>query len=173
MTLTSTSNRAEQGDESSGAEPASGSTYQSSGQGSVSEENTGFNASEYRAVHTVGSPRYEDDGATGGQRVEFHDQGMSAAVIGNTVYFNGVYLVNASEPFTVIAGTKMGTDSVIMDEMRPSNEGLNELSSFNTGASAIKLGFDSDTVVDLVMQSQADNPNDPNRTERVWTVRIR
>lgn len=125
-------------------------------------------------VPTVGGPRYNSDGdATGGQRVEFHEAGMSAAVIGNMIYFNGVEFVRADQDFSVVEGTRVGADSVIRQDMRPSNAGVDVLSSFNVGASTIRLGYPSDTVVQLVMQSLAADPGNPDRIQRTWTVRIR
>ncbi len=126
------------------------------------------------AVPTVGSPRFDREGnASGGQRVEFHDAGMSAAVIGNRVYLNNVELVSADQPFEIITGTRVGSDSVIMEDGRLSSNGVDHLSSFNTGSSSIKLEFDSDTTVTLSLYTQSSNSLNPDREMRTWTVRIR
>lgn len=126
-----------------------------------------------RSVPTIGSPSYRDDGATGGQRVEFHDAGMGAAVIGNTIYFTGVEFVQVNQGFGVVTGTRLGSDSVRMEDMRLASSSSNPLSSWNVGASTIKLDFESDTVVDLVMHSICADANNPSREQRTWTVRIR
>lgn len=126
------------------------------------------------AVPTVGAPRFDREGnASGGQRVEFHDAGMSAAVIGNRVYLNNVELVSADQPFSIITGTRVGSDSVIMEDGRLSSNGVDHLSSFNTGSSSIKLEFDSDTIVTLSLYTQSSSSLNPDREMRTWTVRIR
>lgn len=127
-----------------------------------------------RPVSTVGNPNYDREGnASGGQRVEFHDAGMSAAVIGNRIYFQGVELVSANQPFEVITGTRIADDSVIMDETRLDSSRSDVLSSFDTRSSAIKIELESGTTVDLVLLSRSSNPNSPERELRTWTVRIR
>lgn len=126
------------------------------------------------AVPTVGSPRFDRDGnATGGQRVEFHDAGMSAAVIGNRVYLNNVELISADQPFEIITGTRVGHDSAIMESGRLSSDGVDPLSSFNTGSSSIKLEFESDTTVTLMLYTQSSDEFNPERDMRSWTVRVR
>ena len=98
---------------------------------------------------------------------------MGAAVIGNTVYFNGVEHVRADQVFDVVTGTKIAGDMVIMKQGRLSSSGSDSLSSWNTGASAIKLDFPSDTIVTLTMLSRPTDSSRPERIERTWTVRIR
>ncbi|MDF1809973.1 MAG: hypothetical protein P1U42_09785 [Phycisphaerales bacterium] len=158
----------------------SGGSNQSNSSGSTSTgsstSNTGSqssNSANNRTVPTVGSAQYSQDGAVGGQRVEFHDSGMGAAVIGNTVYFIGVELVQSDQAFEVITGTQVGGDSVMMQDTRMSTSTTDVLSTWNTGASTIKLDFPSDTIVDLRMFSQSVDAGHPNRIERTWTVRIR
>jgi|GEM_PF-2153462 len=158
----------------------SGGSNQSNSSGSSSTgsstSNTGSQSGqsgENRAVPTVGSAQYSQDGAVGGQRVEFHDSGMGAAVVGNTVYFIGVELVQSDQAFEIVTGTQVGGDSVMMQDTRMSTNSTDVLSSWNTGASTIKLDFPSDTVVDLRMFSQSVDAGHPNRIERTWTVRIR
>lgn len=130
-------------------------------------------AARPQSVPTIGAPQYSQDGATGGQRVEFRDVGMGASVIGNTVYFNGIEHVRADQMFDVVTGTKMGGDMVIMQEGRLSSGESGPLSSWNTGASAIKIDFPSDTIVTLTMLSRPTDSSNPERIERTWTVRIR
>ena len=140
---------------------------------SSSTHSTSSQSSSPRSVPTIGSPSYSQDGATGGQRVEFHDAGMGAAVIGNTVYFTGVEFVQVNQGCGVVTGTRLGSDAVRLDDMRLASSSSNPLSSWNIGASTIKLDFESDTVVDLVMHSITTDANNPSRDQRTWTVRIR
>ncbi len=97
---------------------------------------------------------------------------MGAAVIGNTVYFNNVELVRADQTFEVVTGTPVGGDAVIMQRGRLASS-PGPLSSWNTGSSAIKLDFTSNTVVTLTMHSLPEDESNPNRVTRTWTVRIR
>jgi hypothetical protein len=140
--------------------------------GSSSGSTSSGHAAPPRSVHTVGGARYSQDGATGGQRVEFHDAGMGAAVIGNSVFFIGVELVQANQSFQVITGTRVGADSAIMEDRRLPG-GSNPLSSWNVGASTLRLDFVSGSLVDLVMYSQSADASHPDRVERTWTVQIR
>lgn len=134
---------------------------------------TGSNAGR-QSVPTIGEPSYDREGnATGGQRVEFHDAGMSAAVIGNRVYFNNVELVVADQPFQVISGTRLEHNSAIMEDGRLGSGGTGALGSFNTRSSSIKLEFESDTTVTLMLYTQPLNSINPERDMRTWTVRIR
>lgn len=163
---------------SSSANAGASASGKSSSSGSSNRASTGggggsASATGSRSVPTVGNARHSAEGAIGGQRVEFHDAGMGAAVVGNTVYFTGVQLVQANQDFQTIEGTRIGADTVIMQDGRLSPDGSGPLSSWNTGASAIKLDFASNTVVDLVMFSQAENASNPERIQRTWTVRIR
>lgn len=121
-------------------------------------------------VPTVGAAEHDGTSAFGGQTVSFEGTGMYGAVIGRTIYLVGVELAHADQPFEVSRGTRIMNDSVIMDE--------SELGSMNTGRNAIdarthlKLTFESDTVVNLVMYSDPTNESSA-REERTWTVRIR
>ncbi len=135
-------------------------------------DNAESSSSSGRAVHTIGDPIYNDDGAVGGQRVEFHGAGMGAAVIGNTVYFIGAEVVQADQPFEIIDGTRIGSDSVMQIERNQSSGG-DLMSSWNTAGSPIKIDFASGTVVDLVMLSLPADANNPVREQRTWRVRIR
>tara|TARA_R110002073_G_scaffold118918_5_gene259359 strand:+ start:318146 stop:318442 length:297 start_codon:yes stop_codon:yes gene_type:complete len=98
---------------------------------------------------------------------------MGAAVIGNTVYFNGIEHVRADQMFDVVTGTKVGGDMVIVQGGRLPSTGDGPLSSWNTRASGIKLDFPSNTIVTLTMLSQPLDVSNPERIERSWTVRIR
>ena len=127
-----------------------------------------------QSVPTLGEPTFDRTGhATGGQRVEFHDAGMSASVIGNRVYFNNVELVTADQPFEVVTGTRLEFDSVIMESGRlgSSNSGL--VGSFDTRSSSIKLELESGTIVTFMMYTESGNSLVPQREMRSWTVRIR
>ncbi len=139
---------------------------------SNAESSSSEGSSDTGSVHTIGDPIYNDDGAVGGQRVEFHGAGMGAAVIGNTVYFIGVELVRADQSFEIVDGTRIGSDSVMQVEGYQSS-GTDLISSWNTAASPIKLDFASDTVVDLVMLSLPADASAPAREQRTWRVRIR
>ncbi|PCI10534.1 hypothetical protein COB72_02955, partial [bacterium] len=126
-----------------------------------------------RSVPTVGQASYTDFGAVGGQKVEFLDAGISASIVGQTVYFTGVQLVQANQSFGIVAGTRLGEGSAIMQEGRPGRGDSNPLGTSNTASSTIRLDFESGTTVDLVMLSNPENPGDPIREQRTWTVRIR
>ncbi len=150
--------------------------YGASAGGSSNSESSSRNDSAQtpRPVPTVGNPTYDREGnATGGQRVEFYEAGMSAAVVGNRLYFIGVELVSANAPFEIITGTRVSDDLVIMDSQRLSSSGSDSLSSFNTANSQIKLEMESGTVVDLVLFSRSADADSPERVQRTWSVRIR
>ena len=140
---------------------------------SASQSNASSNSSNQR-VSSLGAPSYDREGnATGGQRVEFHDAGMSAAVVGNRVYFTGVELVLADQPFEIITGTRVGTDAVITEDGRLNSNGSDPLSSFNTRESSIKIELEPGTIVELMMYTPSGNASAPEREQRTWTVRIR
>ncbi len=160
------------GSGNTGAAQASGAGS-SGGVASNGSFSSSTSAKTPRAVHTGGEARYNQDTAVGGQRVEFHDAGMGAAVVGNTVYFTGVDLVQVDQDFDVVTGTRLGADKVMMEHGRLSTSGIDGLSSWNTGVSRIKLDFQSDTTVQLMMFSQPTSADNPEREQRTWTVRIR
>lgn len=147
--------------------------------GSSESQNAGGNSSSgsgagRQPVPTIGDPTYDREGnATGGQRVEFHDAGMSAAVIGSRVYFNNVELVVADQDFEVVTGMRLEHNSAIMEESRLASGDAGSLGSFNTRASSIKLEFEPGTVVTLMLYTQSQSVIDPSREVRTWTVRIR
>jgi len=149
-----------------------GSYASNNSDSSTDSSEANADSTDTRSVPTVGNPEYTDDGAIGGQRAEFHDAGIGAAVIGNTVYFIGVELVQADQPFEVNTGTRIGADSAILLDSRPSGGG-DLLNDWNTAASPIQLDFESNTIVDLVMLSVPTDASNPIRIQRTWTVRIR
>tara|TARA_R110002072_G_scaffold42064_19_gene118589 strand:+ start:182662 stop:183627 length:966 start_codon:yes stop_codon:yes gene_type:complete len=121
-------------------------------------------------VHTVGDAVHEDDGAVGGQTVEFAETGMGGQVMGNSVYLTGVQLVQSSGSFDTVEGTSIGGDLVMMSSMLPASS---PLGGGVADPGSIILDFESGSVVDLVMFSKpADNSN-PIRERRTWSVRIR
>ncbi len=151
-----------------------GSEGSNSGSANAPSSNASGSSAGRQSVPTIGEPSYDREGnATGGQRVEFHDAGMSAAVIGNRVYFNNVELVVADQPFQVISGTRLEHNSAIMEDGRLGSGGTGALGSFNTRSSSIKLEFESDTTVTLMLYTQSQNSFNPERDMRTWTVRIR
>ncbi len=157
---------------SAGAASRGASALMGSGGSEEMNASGSNNSSGSGSVHTIGDPIYNDDGAVGGQRVEFYDAGMGAAVVGNTVYFTGVELVRADQAFEIVDGTRIGSDSAMMVEAYRGSGG-DLLSSWNTAASPIKLDFASNTVVDLVMLSLPTDASNPSREQRTWRVRIR
>lgn len=123
------------------------------------------------SVPTIGDPIIDDEGdATGGQSIKFDAEGMAATVIGNRVYFRGVEIVTSNRSFTVITGTRVASDSVILD---PSRAQSTDSGESVTSSSGIVLEFASGSVIDLMMFSRSADPNQPNRVERTWTIRIR
>jgi len=123
------------------------------------------------SLPTVGAAEHDGDTAFGGQTVSFEGTGMYGAVIGRTIYLVGVELAHADRGFEVARGTRIGNDTVIMDEsvlggMRP---GRNAIDS----RTHLKLTFESDTVVKLVMYSDPGDSESSTRQERVWIVQIR
>ncbi len=171
---------------SSGASGSSGSASSAGSSGGAGQASAGSGsgsgrvgqgsspaATSSRAVHTVGGARHVPEGAVGGQRVEFNEAGMSAVVVGNTIYFTGVQLVQANQAFDALTGTRIGADSVIMQEGRLGVDNSNPLSAWSPGASPIKLDFQRNSTVELVMFSEPENASTPDRQQRTWTVRVR
>lgn len=168
-----TSGAGEAKPELSGGVFSYGNTGASASGSSASQTSASNNASSQR-VSSLGAPSYDREGnASGGQRVEFSDAGMSAAVVGNRIYFIGVELVMADQPFEIITGTRVGTDAVITEDTRLSNNGVDSLSSFNTGQSSIKIELEAGTIVNLTMFTPSSDAQSPDREQRTWTVRIR
>ena len=168
---------------SSGSSSSTGSAGSAGSSGSSNHASTGTGSGRsgqgssptigHRTVHTVGGARYDAEGAVGGQRVEFSDAGMSAVVVGSTIYFTGVQLVQADQSFDALEGTRIGADSVIMQEGRLGSTSSGPLSSWNPGSSAIMLDFERNSIVELIMFSEPENSITPEREQRSWTVRIR
>jgi len=156
------------GSESGSSESSSSSTDSAS----TRTDTTPSTDSSTDPVSTIGAPQYSQGGAVGGQRVEFHDAGIGASVVGNTIYFVGVELVQANQAFEVVTGTRVGADSVIMQDDR-SQGSSDTLNTWSVGESRVMLDFDSGTTVDLVMLSEPEDSSNPNRDVRTWRVRIR
>lgn len=122
-------------------------------------------------IPTVGAAQHDGNTAFGGQTVNFAGTGMYGAVIGRTIYLVGVELAHADQAFEVSRGTRIGNDTVIMDE--------SDFGTMSTARNAIeakthlKLTFDSSTVVNLVMYSDPGESDSSTREERIWTVQIR
>ncbi len=123
-------------------------------------------------VSTLGAPTYRDGGATGGQDVRFFDAGISAMVVGRTVYIWGAELIQSSAEFEVIEGEKFSFDGVVARQERPAGSG-DQLTGGDTLFAPIKLKYEPDTQVDLVLHARAENPNEPDRAIRTWTFRVR
>ncbi|MFG0244512.1 MAG: hypothetical protein ACF8MF_00485 [Phycisphaerales bacterium JB052] len=142
--------------------------------GSSSGATSSNSSNQNNSVPTIGEPSYDVEGnATGGQSVKFPNESMFATVIGNRVYFTGVELLTSNQPFEVIVGTLVTSDSVIMDENRQASVISENLTAASTTNSEIVIEFASDTVVDLNMLSFAERQDQPLRSARNWTVRIR
>ena len=123
-------------------------------------------------VPTVGPAQHGDGGAFGGQTVNFAGTGMYGAIIGNTVYLVGVELAHADQDFEVTRGTRIGSETVIMDEVDPADRPTKGRNAID-GKTQLKLSFESGAVVELVMYSQSNGNESVEREERTWTVRIR
>lgn len=135
-------------------------------------ESSGSNGGTKQPVPTIGSPRYDDDGATGGQNVTFHDAGMSAMLVGRTVYVWGADIVQATEEFRLIEGERVAFDGAVVRNHRPIGDGQ-PLSSADQLFAPLKLEFRQGDTVTLTMHSQAVNQDNPARDIRNWTFRVR
>lgn len=124
-------------------------------------------------VPTIGSPRYDDDGATGGQDVRFHDAGISAMVVGRTVFIWGADVVQSTVEFGLVEGERFAFDGAIARHDRPSPASGSPLSSLEQMYAPLKLEYDAGEVVTLSMHSRAENPDSPDREIRSWTFRVR
>lgn len=126
-----------------------------------------------QAVPTIGSPRYSDNNATGGQDVKFFDAGISAIVVGRTVFIWGAEIVQSTEEFTLIEGARHWFDGAVIRQEPPQvsqdplTDGLDQLFA------PLKLEFEPDTTVTLSLYSIATNPDNPDRELRNWTFRVR
>lgn len=149
--------------------PIGGSGNATTGTGSSAQTNQSTPA---QTVPTIGSPRYSDDGATGGQDVAFHDAGISAMVFGRTVYIWGAELVQSSEQFQLVEGERFAFDgAVVRLEKQPS--GGQTLTSSEFLQAPLKLEYTAGSTVTLTMFSKAQNPEQPDRQIRNWTFRVR
>ncbi len=124
-------------------------------------------------VPTIGSPRYDDEGATGGQDVRFHDAGISAMVIGRTVFIWGADVVQSTVEFGLVEGERFAFDGAIARHDRPNQPSGSPLSSIEQMYAPLKLEYDAGEVVTLSMHSRAENPDSPDREIRSWTFRVR
>jgi hypothetical protein len=123
-------------------------------------------------VPTIGSPRYDDDQATGGQDVTFFDAGISAMVLGRTVYIWGAEIVQSTEDFQLVEGERFAFDGAVARNHRPAGQ-TPPLTSANQLHAPLKLEFDAGATTTLTMFSAADNPAVPDRSIRNWTFRVR
>lgn len=123
-------------------------------------------------VSTIGSPRYDDSSATGGQDVRFFDAGISAMVVGRTVFIWGAELVQSDVDFEVIEGELFAFDGAVAKQDRYAAGG-EPLSGGDTLFAPIKLEFERDTQVTLTLHGRAANPEEPDRQVRTWTFRVR
>jgi hypothetical protein len=124
-------------------------------------------------VPTIGSPRYDDQGATGGQDVRFHDAGMSALVVGRTVFIWGAEIVQSSESFELVEGERVAFDGAVVREHQVRNPNPPTLSSVDQLYAPLKLAFDQGTTTTLTLFSSSTNPDLPDREMRTWTFRVR
>lgn len=125
-----------------------------------------------KPVPTVGDPRYSDDGATGGQDVRFHDAGISAMVVGRTVFLWGADLVHSSADFALVEGERVAFDTVMVRNHRAETPG-ETLGSMDQMYAPLKLQYPAGSTATLTMHSRAGNPQMPNREIRSWTFRVR
>jgi len=119
-------------------------------------------------VSTIGDPTYNQDAATGGQDVRFHDSGISAMVVGRTVYIWGATLVQSDAKFELIEGERFAFDGVIASELAAGDD-----ASDDPLYAPIKLEYDPNTVVNLTLHARSDNAESPDRAIRSWTFRVR
>lgn len=152
--------RSKSGSSSTAKKPATTSTTQTTTQ-------------TQQPVPTVGTPRYEDDAATGGQDVRFFDAGISAMVVGRTVFIWGAELVQSTEDFDLVEGERLEFNGAIVRQERNENAGGQTLSSSDQLFAPLKLEYDADTTVTLTLHSRAANPEQPDREVRTWTFRVR
>jgi hypothetical protein len=126
-----------------------------------------------QSVPTVGSPRYTDDGATGGQDVRFHDAGISALVVGRTVFIWGAEIVQSTADFSLVQGERFAFDGAVVREPQTREPSPGVLSTVDQMYAPLKLEFAAGTTTTLTMFSRADNPDAPDRDMRTWTFRVR
>lgn len=155
--------------------PALGSSGSSTSGSSPSSSNSGSSntAAPPQSVPTIGSPRYSDDGATGGQDVRFHDAGMSALVVGRTVFIWGAEIVQSTADFNVIQGERFAFDGAVVRERQEKTPSSGTLTSVDQMFAPLKLEYAPGTTTTLTMFSRADNPDLPSREMRTWTFRVR
>ncbi len=137
-------------------------------------QNTGTQTKNQSAgpVSTIGSPRYNDDQATGGQDVTFFDAGISAMVYGRTVYIWGAEIVQSTTDFQLVEGERFAFDGAVARSIRPTGQTA-PLTSAEQLHAPLKLEFAPGATTTLTMFSTADNPSMPDRRIRNWTLRVR
>jgi len=140
------------------------------------DRNTGSQVNESPApVPTIGSPRYQDNEATGGQDVTFFDAGISAMVLGRTVYIWGAEIVQSTQSFQLVEGERFAFDgAVARTSSRPTGSGQSLTAAGSQQFHApLKLEFTPGSTTTLTMFSSAPNPELPDRSIRNWTLRVR
>lgn len=155
----------------------------SGGGGSVAAQSSGVKAARVafqkqttetpQSVPTIGSPRYSDDAATGGQDVRFHDAGMSALVVGRTVFIWGAEIVQSTAEFGLVQGERFAFDGAVVREPQTKEPSGGVLTSVDQMYAPLKLEYGAGTTTTLTMFSKADNPDAPDREMRTWTFRVR
>jgi hypothetical protein len=119
-------------------------------------------------VSTIGGPTYSQDAALGGQDVRFLDSGISAMVVGRTVYIWGASLVQSDEEFDVIEGERFAFDGAIARQMNADPD-----ADADPLFAPIKLEYAPNTVVNLALHARSEHVESPDRAIRSWTFRVR
>lgn len=123
-------------------------------------------------VSTIGTPRYNNDQATGGQDVTFFDAGISAMVLGRTVYIWGAEIVQSSESFQLVEGERFAFDGAVARNHRTTVTTA-PLTAADQLHAPLKLEFTPGSTTTLTMYSLPTNPELPDRSIRNWTFRVR
>lgn len=104
----------------------------------------------------------------GGQDVRFMDSGISAMLVGRTLYVWGAKLVQSDAAFEVVEGDRFAFDSVIAREVASDGE-AEEDPLF----APIKIEYDPNTVVNLTLHALSESAENPDRAVRTWKFRVR
>ncbi len=155
-----------------GSTPGSQNNAQGGSKPSAQTAGTAKNNQSAGPVSTIGSPRYNDDKATGGQDVTFYDAGISAMVYGRTVYIWGAEIVQSTMDFRIVEGERFAFDGAVARNTRPTGS-IAPLTSADQLHAPLKLEFAPGSTTTLTMFSTSDNPSMPDRRIRNWTLRIR
>ncbi|MEM9372308.1 MAG: hypothetical protein AAGA55_01575 [Planctomycetota bacterium] len=132
-----------------------------------SGRSSGSSSSGGAGVSTIGDPTYSQDAATGGQDVRFLDSGISAMLVGRTLYVWGARLVQSDEPFDLIEGSRFAFDGVIARDAASIEAEEDPLFA------PIKIEYEANTVVNLVLHARSESSEAPERAIRTWTFRVR